>query len=307
MIKESRFMSNNFLPSTLILNDKNIEDCIYTIRGKQVMLDSDVAVFFETNVSSLNRQMRRNINRFPDDFCFQLNSLEFKNLRCQNGITNHGGRRYLPYVYTEHGIIALAGVLRSEVADKMSVEIARVFIKMRKFIIENSDIVLSLARLQNRQLEFENETNRKFEQIFRLIERLDLPKVALFCAGEWYDAFDYISSIISSANHSIILIDPYCDGKALTFLSHRKDGVEITIVKGEHAKLKKEEVDLFKAQYGSIIIKAINDIHDRYLIIDNDICYSLGTSLNYAGKKLFTVNKVEDKDTIEFIVNKVNG
>lgn len=188
----------------------------------------------------------------------------------------------------------------------MSVEIARKFIQMRKFILENGDILLSLAKLQNRQLEFENETNRKLEQVFKLIERLDLPKTALFCGGEWYDAYDYISSILASAKKSIILIDPYCDGKALSFLSHRKDGVEITIIKGEHSKLKDEEVELFKTQYGKLNIKTIDDIHDRYLIIDKDVCYSLGTSLNYAGKKLFTINKIEDKETIRFVINKVN-
>ncbi len=252
--------------------------------------------------------MKRNKTRFPEDFCFRLTKNEANSiLRSQNATSNglSSKRRYNPYVYTEHGVIALAGVLKSETADKMSVEIARKFIQMRKFILENGDILLALAKLQNRQLEFENETNRKFEQVFRIIERLDLPKTALFCAGEWYDAFEYISSIISSANQSIILIDPYCDGKALTFLAHKKEGVNITIIKGKHSKLKNEELELFESQYGHIDIKEIDDIHDRYLIIDNDVCYALGASLNYAGKKLFTINKVEDKDTIEFIVNKV--
>ncbi|MCR4661568.1 MAG: ORF6N domain-containing protein [Clostridia bacterium] len=302
-------MNNNLLPTTPILNDKNIEECIYCFRGQQVMLDSDIAELFNVETKRLNEQMKRNVERFPSDFCFQLNSLEFKSLKSQNATSNkgRGGKQKLPFVYTEHGIITLAGVLKSDVSAKMSVEIARQFIRMRKFILENGDVLLTLAKLQNRQLEFENETNRKFEQVFKLIERLDLPKTALFYAGEWYDAFEYISSMIASANNSIILIDPYCDGKALSFLSHRKDGVKIIIIKGDHSKLKDEEVELFETQYGLINIKMVNDIHDRYLIIDNDVCYSLGTSLNYAGKKLFTINKIEDKDTIEFIINKVNS
>lgn len=303
-------MNNNNLPLPLIMNDKNIEDCIYTIRGQQVMLDSDIAQFFRTETKALNQQMKRNLSRFPNDFCFQLTDNELSSLlRSQNVTSNvlSSKRRYNPYVYTEHGIISLAGVLKSDVASKMSVEIARKFIQMRKFILGNGDVLLALAKLQNRQLEYENETNRKFEQIFKFIERLDLPKTALFCAGEWYDAFEYISSTISAANKSIILIDPYCDGKALTFLSRRKEGVDITIIKGEHSKLKNEEVELFESQYGQINIKVISDIHDRYLIADEDVCYALGTSLNYAGKKLFTINKVEDKDTIKFIVDKVNN
>lgn len=272
------------------------------------MLDSDIAKLFGVETKRLNEQMKRNKARFPEDFCFRINKIEVGDiLRSQNATSNglSSRRRYNPYVYTEHGVIALAGVLKSETADKMSVEIVRKFIQMRKFILENGDILLALAKLQNRQLEFENETNRKFEQVFRIIERLDLPKTALFCADEWYDAFEYISSLISSANQSVILIDPYCDGKALTFLSHKKDGANITIIKGEHSKLKNEELELFESQYGHINIKEIDDIHDRYLIIDKDVCYALGASLNYAGKKLFTINKVEDKDTIEFIVNKV--
>jgi len=149
--------------------------------------------------------MRRNANRFPSDFCFQLNSLEFKTLKSQNATSNigRGGKQKLPFVYTEHGIIALAGVLKSETADKMSVAIARKFIQMRKFILENGDVLLTLAKLQNRQLEFENETNRRFEQVFKLIEKLDLPKTALFYNEEWYDAFDFIVGIIRKATKSM--------------------------------------------------------------------------------------------------------
>ena len=183
----------------------------------------------------------------------------------------------------------------------MSVEIARQFIQMRRFILENGDTLLALAKLQNRQIKFENETNQKFEQVFKQIERLDLPKTALICAGEFFDAFDYITSLIRSASHNLVLIDPYCDAKALTFLSHRKDKVKITIVKGKYSKLKQEEIRIFESQYGLIAIKNKNDIHDRYLIIDNEICYSLGSSLNFAGKKLFTITKIEDVDTIQYL------
>ena len=300
----------NSLSSIELINGKAIEDCIYNIRGQQVMLDNDIAEFFGVETKRLNEQMKRNISRFPEDFCFMLDDKETETVLRSHFATSNGissKRRYNPYVYTEHGIIALAGVLKSDIAAKMSVEIARKFIQMRKFVLENGGVLLTLAKLQNRQLEFESETNRKFAQVFKYIERLDLPKTALFCAGEWYDAFEYISSIIESANSSIILIDPYCDGKALAFLSYRKDGVNIAIIKGEHSKLKDEEVDLFESQYGLITIKTMDDIHDRYLIIDNDICYSLGASLNYAGKKLFTINKVEDKDTIGFLLGKISN
>lgn len=291
-----------------ILPNKNIEDCIFTIRDQQVMLDSDIALFFDIDTKRLNEQMKRNFNRFPEDFCFRLNSKEFKTLRSQNATFSSStkGRKYTPYVYTEHGIVALAGVLKSSVADKMSVEIARKFIEMRKFILENNDILLSLAKLQNRQLEYENETNQRFEQVFNLIGKLDLPKTALFCAGQWFDAFDYITNIINSANKSVILIDPYCDVKALTFLSHKKENVELTIVASEQAKVTQEEVQIFESQYGLAKIIKQSDIHDRYLIIDSEKCYALGASLNYAGKKLFTIHEIEEQDTIQFLINKIN-
>lgn len=292
-----------------ILPNKNIEDCIFTIRDQQVMLDSDIAMFFGIETKALNQQMKRNIDRFPNDFCFQLNNKDIENVLRSHFATSKGlssKRRYKPYVYSEHGIIALASVLKSDVANQMSVEIARKFIEMRKFILENSDILLSLAKLQNRQLEYENETNHRFEQVFNLIEKLDLPKTALFCAGQWFDAFDYISNIINSANKSIILIDPYCDAKALTFLSHKKDGIELTIVMSEQGKLTQEEVQIFESQYGLVKIIKRSDIHDRYLIIDSEKCYVLGTSLNYAGKKLFTIQVIEEQDTIQFLIDKTN-
>ena len=163
-------------------------------------------------------------------------------MRFQNVTSNYGGRRYLPYVYTEEGVIALSGVIKSETATKMSVEIARKFIQMRKFILENGDILLALAKLQNRQIEFENETNKKFDEILKLISKADLPKQAIFSAGQFYDAYEYISSIVRRANHSIVLIDPYCDAKAFTFLKNKKESVELTICSSHLSKLEKEQI-----------------------------------------------------------------
>ena len=292
-------MNQNQLSTLLDLENKNIEECIYTIRGEQVMLDSDVAYFFGIETKNLNKQMKRNVNRFPDDFCFQLNSNEFKNLRFQNATSNYGGRRYLPYVYTEEGIIALAGVIKSDVASKMSVEIARKFIQMRKFILENGDTLLALAKLQNRQIEFENKTNQKFDEILMSISKADLPKQALFYAGQFYDAYEYVSDIIRRANNSIVLIDPYCDSKALTYLKNKKPNVQVLVVTSNPSKIEMEELNKFKSQYGEIVIKQLDNNHDRYLIVDNEECYNLGASLNYLGKKSFSIIKNDDINIIK--------
>ena len=301
-------MNNNQLLNLLSIENKNIEECIYNIRGQQVMFDSDVAFFFGTEIKKLNQQMKRNIERFPEDFCFQLNSNEFKSLRSQNVTIDieQGKRKYLPYVYTEHGVLALAGVIKNEVATKMSVEIVRKFVQMRRFIMENGDVLLALAKLQNRQIEFENETNKRFDEILKLISKADLPKQAIFSAGQFYDAYEYISSIIRKANRSIILIDPYCDSKAFTFLKNKKETVELTICLSHSSKLENDEISKYESQYGKITIKYLDDNHDRYIIIDNEECYQLGASLNYAGKKMFSIIKNENKDIIQFILNKIN-
>ena len=301
-------MNNNQLLNLSSIEGKNIEDCIYNIRGQQVMFDTDVAFFFGTEVKKINQQMKRNIERFPDDFCFQLNSIEFKTLRSQNVTIDiaYGRRKYMPYVYTEHGVLALAGVIKNEVATKMSVEIVRKFVQMRRFIMENGSVLLALAKLQNRQIEFENETNKKFDEILKLISKADLPKQAIFSAGQFYDAYEYISSIIRKANRSIILIDPYCDSKALTFLKNKKETVELTICLSHLSKLENDEISKYESQYGKITIKHLDDNHDRYIIIDNEECYQFGASLNYAGKKMFSIIKNENKDIIQFILNKIN-
>lgn len=301
-------MNNNQPLDLISIENKNIEECIYNIRSQQVMIDSDVAYFFGVTVSSLNRQMRRNVDRFPSDFCFQLSDKETNDLRCQKGTTNllSSKRRYNPYAYTEEGIITLAGVLKNDIAAKMSVEIARKFIQMRRFILENGDALLALAKLQNRQIEFENETNRKFDEILKLISKADLPKQAIFSAGQFYDAYEYISSIVRRANRFIILIDPYCDVKAFTFLKNKKESVELTICSSRLSKLEKEEIEKFESQYGEINIKQLNDNHDRYLIIDNEECYQLGASLNYAGKKMFSIIKNENKEIIGFLLKQIS-
>ena len=301
-------MNNNQTLDLISIENKNIEECIYNIRGQQVMIDSDVAYFFGVTVSSLNRQMRRNANRFPSDFCFQLSDKETNDLRCQKGTTNFlsSKRRYNPYAYTEEGVIALSGVIKSETAAKMSVEIAKKFIQMRKFILENGDVLLALAKLQNRQIEFENETNKKFDEILKLISKADLPKQAIFCAGQFYDAYEYISSIIRKASSSIVLIDPYCDAKAFTFLKNKKESVKLTICSSHLSKLEKEEIEKFESQYGKINIKQLDDNHDRYLIVDSEECYQLGASLNYAGKKMFSIIKNESKEIIGFLLKKIN-
>lgn len=295
------------LPTADYVDNEIIQKCIYNIRGQQVMIDSDVASFFNTTTSLLNRQMKRNIERFPEEFCFQINSDEFNNLLCQNGIANMAisKRRTLPHVYTEHGILALAGVIKSDIAAKMSVEIVKQFVKMRRFIIENEDTLLGLARLQNRQISFEIKTNKRFDEVIKLIDKKELPKQTIFFDDQYYDAYEFVSNIIRKAETSIILIDPYCDARALTFLKNKNDNVDIYLIYSSKSKITIDEINIFESQYGTINKVIEETIHDRFLIIDKCECYSLGTSLNYMGKKTFGINKIEDIDVIKTILMKI--
>ena len=277
------------------IDEKIVENLIYEIRGMQVMLDSDVAFFFQVETKIVNKAMKRNQNRFPEDFCFQLKVEEKKVLRCQNGTANSlsSKRRYNPYVYTEHGIIALAGIVKSDVAAKASVEISRKFVEMRKTLIENSNLILMATETKKELLEFENETNKRFDEIYRWKEEKDLPIDKVIAEGKYFDAFDYITNLIARASNSIVLIDPYCDKKALVYLNHKKSEVSLTIYKGPHSKLKDEEIVLYEAQNSKIKVIQKEPLHDRYLILDQNECYLISTSLNSAGKSLMSIIKIE--------------
>ncbi len=281
---------------------------IFMCRDMPVMLDSDVADFFGVEVKRLNQQMNRNKNRFPEDFCFQLNSSEFKDQRSQNATFKIAtdNRKYAPYVYTEQGVIALAGVIKNDFAVSMSITIVRAFIAMRKFIAANGDVLLKLAQLQNHQINFEVETNKKFDEIIKMIDKADLPKQVLFYDGEYYDAYDFITSIIKKAKKSIVLIDSYCDNRTLSFLKSKNKGVDITIIRSSKSKLTQGEIDLFISQYGDITVCTNDTVHDRFLIIDENETYMLGSSLNYVGKKAFSVMKREDNFSIKDFLERIN-
>lgn len=285
--------------------DESIASRIYTIRGIQVMLDIDIAALFDVEVRLLNQQMKRNPERFPEDFCFRLTVEEYKIMKSQIATSfGPGGKTKLPYAYTEQGIIALAGVLRSGVADRMAVEISRVFVSMRRFILENGDVIKRVAELQSRQITFENETAKKFETLFSYVDEKSFPKQMTFFDGQWFDAYDFLSSLFEKADSSILLIDPYCDREALRYCAKRKDGVTVRICHGPGAALNQQDIDAFSTQYGPVSIKQDSSFHDRYLILDGKECYHIGTSLNHVGKRVFGINRLEDPDVIALLILK---
>ena len=284
-----------------MIEEIKIENLIYEIRGKQVMLDSDVARLFGYETKNLNRQVQRNKTRFPENYCFQLNNEEYVSLRCQNVTLKSGRgehRKYLPYVFTEHGITMLAGILKSDVAVKVSLKIVDAFINMRKFINENKDIFNRLTKVEYKMLEYDDN----FDRIFTALEPKVMEKQKIFFEGEIYDAYSLIIDLIKEAMSKIIIIDNYIDKSILDMLIYKKEDVTIQLITGTHY-LTKLDINKFNSQYSNLIIKYSNIFHDRFIIIDNTL-YHLGASLKDLGKKCFGINKIEDKEYLDKIIEK---
>lgn len=288
-----------------IVENREIQNMIYTIRGKQVMVDSDLAELYKVTTGNLNKAMKRNLLRFPEYFCFQLTELEYENLRFQNGISssnnNYGGRRYMPYVFTEQGIAMLSAVLKSDVAVEVSIKIMNNFVEMRNFLISNKEMFSRLDRVELKQL----ETDRKLEEVFNYIASNTEVKQNIFFDGQIYDAFSFIVGLIQKAKKEIILIDNYVDINTLNILCKKNKGINVVIATAGKGSLSEKDIVKFNAQYPKLSIKTTIDFHDRFLIIDKEEVYHIGASIKDAGKKSFGITKIEDKDLVKGLVNKV--
>ena len=270
----------------------SIEKRIYVIRDKQVMLDSDLAVLYQVETGALNRAVKRNISRFPEDFRFQLTKEEYQNLRCQTGISsfaqdenNYGGRRTLPYVFTEQGISMLASVLHSEVAIKVSIGIMRTFVEMRRFIANNALLFERISNVELKQLEYQKQTDEKLDQIF--------------------DAFSLIVSLIQKAEKEIVLIDGYVDIGTLNLLTKKNENVTVVMYTLKRTKLSQEDVNNFNSQYPLLEVRYTKVYHDRFLILDKKNVYHIGASLKDAGKKCFGISLIEDAGIVRDILQRL--
>ena len=289
----------------VIVHNKEIQSMIYTFRGSQVMLDSDLAMLYQVETKYLNRQRNRNAERFPEDFCFQLSKEEYEILRCQNVTSKNengsGGRRYLPYVFTEQGIAMLSSVLKSEVAAKASINIMRAFVEMRKFLISNNEMFARLDRVELKQL----ETDKKLEEVFDYIATTKEVKQKIFFNGQIYDAFSLMVELVEKAGTELILIDNYVDINTLNILSKKKDGVNVLIVTSGNGNLTEKDIAKFNSQYPKLTVKISKDFHDRFLIIDRKEVYHIGASIKDAGKKSFGITKLEVEELTKSLLAKV--
>ena len=275
--------------------DLSIEDMIYEIRGKQVMLDSDLARLYEcTNrTKTINQAVKRHINKFPERYMFQLNELEFKNICGPNMGPQVNKIRTMPYAFTEQGVAMLATILKTPVADIVSMKIIDAFVYMKRY------------------LSFENKTSiilNHEERILKLEESFDKlnekEKInAIFYEGQIYDAYSLLIDIFKESNEEIIIIDNYADKSILDMITNLN--VKVIIVTRKFNLLKDIDIKKYNSQYHNLKVIYSDKFHDRFVIIDKKVLYHSGASFKDLGNKCFAINKIEDKEYLEIIIRNI--
>ena len=291
-------MGNSFVPINEQMsenNTENIKNLIYYIRGKYVMLDSDVAMLYNYATKNINKAMKRNIDRFPEDFCFQINDEGMNSLRFQNGtLKNQNGRgqhvKYLPYVYTEQGVAMLSGLLKNEIAIQVSIKIIRAFIEMRKFLSSNGQVFERLTNIESKLLEQDKNIN----ELFAKFDKKEQINQRIFFKGQIWDSYELIIDIIKTAQNKILIIDNYIDDTILKMLQKKNKNVEVVILTLQNCTITKLDIKKFNEQYPTLKIATTNKFHDRFIIIDNKDLYHCGASLKDLGKKCFAISKIDD-------------
>ena len=289
---------------------EQIEDLIHVIRGKQVMLDRDLARLYGVETKRLNQQVQRNIERFPEDFIFQLTKEEAELSRSQNATSNDNSSRsqnatlngrghnikHLPYAFTENGVAMLSSVLRTPLAISTNIQIMRAFTASRHFWASNSQMYQRLEVIEHTQLSLvahQEETDQKLEEVFRRLDNGEAkPTQGLFFNGQIYDSYAFVCGLVKDAKQRIVLIDNYIDETVLTLLDKRAAGVTAKIYTKFFTKQLRLDIDRHNAQYAPIDILPFQDAHDRFLCIDDEV-YHFGASIKDLGQKWFAFNKME--------------
>ena len=275
----------------------NIEPLIKVIRGQQVMLDKDLAILYGVEAKVLNQAVKRNVERFPNDFRFQLTKEEC--LRSQIVTLNEKqGQhlKYMPYAFTEQGVAMLSSVLRSQTAIEVNIQIMRAFVSMRHFMVNNASVFSRLETIEYHQLEMQQhlqESDKRIDEVFRRLDEGNAkPKQGVFYNGQIYDAYTFVSDLIKSAKKRIVLIDNYVDETVLTLLDKRDNNVSAIIYTQQISRQFQLDIDRHNAQYAPIDVETFRFSHDRFLCIDDDV-YHIGTSIKDLGKKWFGFSKME--------------
>lgn len=291
-IENSELVTNR---DQLVVVD-NIESLIKVIRGQQVIFDKDLAKLYGVETKYLNKQVKRNIERFPEDFMFQLTKEEC--LRFQFGTSNEGrgGARYFPYVFTENGVSMLSSVLRSKTAIEVNIRIMRAFTSMRHFLLNNAEVFQRISTMEYHQLKMQQhllESDKRIDEVFRKLDEGNAkPKQGIFYNSQIYDSYTFVSELVKSAKRRIILIDNYVDETVLTLLDKREEGVSAVIYTQQISRQFQLDIDRHNAQYAPIDVETFRLSHDRFLCIDEEV-YHVGTSIKDLGKKWFAFSKLD--------------
>lgn len=290
--------------STQRITINEIESKILNIRNLQVMIDRDLAELYGVETKVLNQAVKRNIERFPESFRFQLNSKEKDKV-----VTNCDHLRDLkfsptnPYVFTEQGVAMLSSVLKSQTAIDVSIKIINAFVEMRKFILTNAQVFQRLESLEIKQIVNDN----KFEKIFDALDNKEKIKTqGIFFDGQIYDAYSFVIDLIRKAEKEIILIDGYIDNEVLDMLSKKQTNVNVILYTLPNANINKTDIKRFNNQYPTLKDNRTTKVHDRYLIIDNTELYTIGASLKDLGKKCFSFTKMEEEELIIELLSRLN-
>ena len=309
LMQGSEFMEENKLSIQNEISNEEIKNLIYTIRGKQVMLDSDVAMLYNYETKKVNQAVKRNIDRFPERFCFQLTEEELEIMWSQIVTTSklednkYRSKKYLPYVFTEQGIAMLSGILKSEVAVQVSIKIMDAFVEMRKFMNINKSLFEKVVSIENKMDKKFIEQDKKFDIIFDQLQLEENIKQRIFFQGQIYDAYSLIVDIIKKASKKILIIDNYVDDSILNMLTKKKNDVEVVILTSNKSNIQNIDIQKFNKEYPILKIAKTNKFHDRFIVLDNEQMYHLGASIKDVGKKCFGINKIEDKEIIGKIIN----
>ncbi len=297
MMQRVNAISGQQVQAVVVSNDGNIQALIKTIRGVQVILDRDVARLYGVATGALNRQVKRNEERFPEDFMFRLSAEEWDNLKCQIGISSWGGDRQLPYAFTENGIAMLSSVLRSPTAIEVNIRIMRAFSAMRRFLLANAQMFQRIEAVEKRQI----ATDAKVDSILQRLDAAETPLQGVFYNGQLWDARALVLSLVARAKRSLILIDNWANTAVLDLFTKKRKGVRLTIFTSEqydrkhvpHRKSSPADIQTFNAQYPRLAVRYNETFHDRFLIIDDKEMYLIGASLKDLGSKCFAFTKLD--------------
>ncbi len=277
-------------------DERGIRHLIMNVRGMQVMLDRDMARLYGVETGALNRQVKRNRERFPEDFMFRLSAEEWENLKCQIGISSWGGDRRLPYAFTENGIAMLSSVLRSDVAIEVNIRIMRAFSAMRRFMSVNAQMFQRLETVERHQI----ATDAKVDEILKRLDSSERPVQGVFYDGQLWDARSLVLKLIAGAKRSLVLIDNWATAETLDLFTKKSKGVKVTIITSEHYKksvphhaISDSDVETFNAQYPKLSVRYNETFHDRFLIVDDRELYLIGASLKDLGRKCFAFTKLD--------------